>query len=401
MPTWESFDAFLDDVEQAADDQRQELVDDLLRSRSEWPWINGKKATFIYTSLGAQNVALNLDTIDADPPFDPMERIPGTTLWHVTREFDPDALLDYLLAIDDPMTPLATERDIVGRITDHWRMDPRNPNRMVTAQTSVSVLRMKQARPYPDWTKMHRVGRGTVTEHRIDSNQLGFRNRSVWVYTPAEYNDTETGNTTYPLLILQDGQWCNGPLQIPYIADTLIKHNHMQPVIIAMIQSGDQRDRIKTYVSNDKHYNFLLLELLPFLQSEYRIDSTNLGIGGVAVGAIAAAHAALKNPAVFSHLAMISPPLGRGIAQDQLRMYVERFENARVLPERIFHSVGRFETRARFLLPARALNAVLNARDDVAYEYTEIGSGHGLVAFRSIFPEAMAWTFPGEALAKA
>jgi len=41
------------------------------------------------------------------------------------------------------------------------------------------------------------------------------------------------------------------------------------------------------------------------------------------------------------------------------------------------------------------LYGVLSKRDDVAYKYTEIGSGHGLVAFRSIFPEALQWAFPG------
>ena len=397
MPDWDTFDAFLKEAMDTPIDERQQVVDGLLRSRSEWPWIKGNRATFIYTSVAARRVALNLDTIEADPPFDPMTKMEGTTLWHVTREFADDDLLDYLLAIDDPMTPLETETDIVGRISAHWRIDPRNPNKMVTNQLSVSVLRMQGARPYPDWTKMHQVPRGEVNEHTIDSRQLGFSDRKLWVYTPAEYNEQQTGRLMYPLLILQDGQWCMGPLQIPYIADALIKNQRMEPIIIAMVQSGDQRDRIRTFVSNDKHYQFLLLELLPFLQSHYRVDSTNLGIGGVAVGAIAAAHAALKNPAVFSHLAMISPPLGRGIAQGQLRAYIERFTNARALPERIFQSVGRYETRSRFYLPAQALHSVLIRRDDIAYEYTEIGSGHGLVAFRSIFPEAMAFTFPGEA----
>jgi len=392
---WDTFDAFLEQAQSTPVDERQALVDNLLRGRSEWPWINGKRATFIYTSLAAERVALNLDTIETDPPFDPMTQLEGTTLWYVTRAFTDDDLLDYLLAVDDPMTPLANDKNIMQRITDHWQVDPRNPAKMVTAQMTVSVLRMSGARPFPDWTKMHRVPRGNIEEHSIDSNQLGFNNRKVWVYTPPGYEPD--ADTQYPLLILQDGQWCVGPLQIPHMTDTLIKHNRMEPVIIAMVQSGDQRDRIKNYVSNDKHYLFLLMELLPFLQTHYPIDSTNLGIGGVAVGAIAAAHAALKNPAVFTHLAMISPPLGRGIAQDQLREYIDRFENANALPRRVFQSVGRYETRSRFYLPARALQAVLSKRDDVAYKYTEIGSGHGLIAFRSIFPEALAWIYSSKA----
>ncbi|MFW5748408.1 MAG: alpha/beta hydrolase-fold protein [Chloroflexota bacterium] len=393
MPNWESFDAFLREAEQTPVDQRQELVDALLRERLDWPWVQGKRATFIYVSMGAQHVALNLDTIERDPPFAPMAHLDGTTLWHVTGEFEEDDLLDYLLAIDDPLTPLATERDMVGRIARHWRVDPLNTTRMNTAQMNVSVLRMGKARPFPDWSKFNQVKRGKITEHSIDSMQLGFTGRKLWVYTPPDYETSGQG-MMYPLLIFQDGQWGVGPLQIPHIADALIKHGHMQPVIIAMTQSGDQKDRIKNFVSNDRHYTHILTELLPFLQTQYRIDSADLGVGGVAVGGQRVA--ALKNPAVFNHLILISPPLGKGIAQEQLRTYAGRFKDARVLPGRIFQSVGRYETRSRFYLPAQVLNRILSQRPDVAYQYIEIGSGHGLVGFRSVLPEALSWIFPGE-----
>ena len=112
MPQWKTFDAFMAEVQQAkSNGQRQALVDELLDERPEWPWVTGNNATFIFNSLGERkSVALNLDTIKADPPFAPMTNLAGTSLWYVTREFASDDLLDYLLAIDDPMTPLATEQ---------------------------------------------------------------------------------------------------------------------------------------------------------------------------------------------------------------------------------------------------------------------------------------------------
>jgi enterochelin esterase-like enzyme len=130
------------------------------------------------------------------------------------------------------------------------------------------------------------------------------------------------------------------------------------------------------------------------VQAQYRIDATNLGIGGVAVGAIAAAHAALKNPAVFERLIMISAPLGKGPDQEKLEQIVKRFQEAKVLPKRIFQSVGRYEARARFIRPAEALSEILKARPDVEYHFVQIGSGHGLVGFKSILPEALTWAFP-------
>lgn len=277
-------------------------------------------------------------------------------------------------------------------MSNYWRVDPRNPLKMNTAQLNVSVLRMGSARPFPDWQRMPNVTRGRIYEHVMNSAQLGFSGRKLWVYTPPGYE--HSAGQAYPLLIFQDGQWASGPLQLPFVADALIKHGRLEPMVVAMIQSGTQQERLQEYVLSDRYYAFTLLELLPFVQTQYRIDATNLGIGGVAVGAIAAAHAALKNPAVFERLIMISAPLGKGPDQDKLEQIVKRFGEAKVLPKRIFQSVGRYEARARFIRPAENLRDILSARGDVDYRFTEIGSGHGLVGFKSILPEALAWAFP-------
>ncbi|HRF94676.1 MAG TPA: hypothetical protein PLZ51_05775, partial [Aggregatilineales bacterium] len=110
MPNWTTFEAFLKEAQTLPADKRQSLVDDLLRERIYWPWVNGNMVTFIYSAPNTVRVALNLDTIKTDPPFAPMQRLEGTSLFYVTRQFERDDLLDYLLAINDPMTPLAQER---------------------------------------------------------------------------------------------------------------------------------------------------------------------------------------------------------------------------------------------------------------------------------------------------
>jgi len=74
---------------------------------------------------------------------------------------------------------------------------------------------------------------------------------------------------------------------------------------------------------------------------------------------------------------------------------MRRFDDTERLPARIFHSVGRYESSARFKKPARELREILNRRrTETNYQYVEIGSGHSLVAFRSVLPEALAWTIP-------
>jgi enterochelin esterase family protein len=394
MARWTSFNQFLNEAQAATPDNRQTLVDELLREHPETPWVDGTLVTFLFTGVGVERVAVNLDIIENDPPFIPMTRLEGTTLWYAQRRFRPDDLLDYLIVVDDPMTPLAEEKNLLQRIARHWRIDPRNPIRMSTAQMEVSVLHMPKARPFPDWSRFN-VPRGQIFEHEFSSVQMHFEKRKLWVYTPPGY-DPQT--STYPLLVLFDGQWMLGPLQVPYIADALVKHQRMQPTVIAMLQSGNQAQRVQEFVSNDRHYAAILTELLPFLQDAYALDATDLGVGGVDVGAIAAAYCALRNPAVFSHLIMLSPPLGRGQAQERLVEYADRFASARLLPQRIFQSVGRYENRKRFYDPGLALGLILQRREiergDIDHEFIEIGSGHGLVAFKAAFPEALAHIFP-------
>lgn len=394
MADWTTFDEFLAAVQAAPETERPALVDVLLSEQTQWPWISGPNATFALRRAGTTSAALNLDTIQADPPFAPMTQLPGTDFWYVTYPFEPDDLLDYMIAIDDPGTPLSAERDLAARVALHWGTDPLNSRRMETAQMNVSVLRMPEARPFPDWTSFRAVQRGHVYEHTLGSQEIGFIDRRVWVYTPPGY---ETSPVPYPLLILQDGQWAIGPLQAPAVADALIKHGRMQPALIAMVQSGAQDERVREYTASERYTSFLLAELLPFLQMNYAVDAANVGIGGVDLGGVAAIHAALRSPAVFSRLIMISPPLGRGVGQDVLRELVSRLEVAPDLPGRVFQAVGRYEAKGRFLRPALALRDRLSLRRDLDYSFVEMGSGHGLVGFRSVLPEALAHAFPGGA----
>ncbi len=393
---WNSFIQFLCEIYQLPAEERQSAADELLSTRVDWPWVERDRATFVYDSTTAHRVAVNLDIVNRDPPFENLVRLEDTSLWYFQRFFDRDALVDYMYAIDDPGTPLAQEVNLMDRVQRFWQSDPLNSLSVQTAQVSTSVLKMPRARPVPSWRAMTAVPRGNVYRHRFSSKRLGFTDRYLWVYTPPGYvhNDSQV----YPLLILMDGQWALSVLEAPYIADALIKHGRMEPVIIAMLAAGSQSERVTEYIGNDNHYALVVAELLPFLQTEYRIEPVNLGLGGVGEGAVAAAHAALKNPAIFAHLIIISPPLGGKPALNKLREYAERFRDSPLLPRRIFQSVGRYEHDMRYYQPALALRGILERRmaQDPAlrYKFVELGSGHSLVAFKSVMPEALAHVFP-------
>lgn len=376
--------------------ERQLLVDELLETQQPWPWVERDRATFAYDSWTAQSVALNIDIVNRDPPFEKMVRLEETSLWYFQRYFERDALVDYMFAVDDPGTPLAQEIDLMDRVGKFWLADPLNALSIRASQVDSSVLQMPRARPFPNWQSMAAVPRGRIYRHRFSSRQLGFEDRSLWVYTPPGY---EAGDgRDYGLLMLMDGQWAMNMLEAPYIADALIKHGRMQPIIIAMLAAGSQSQRMIEYVGNDKHYAMIAAELLPYLQAEHRIDPLDLGLGGFGEGAVAAAYAALKNPSIFRHLIMISPPLGRGPALPLLKGFAQRFRDLPILPGRVFQSVGRYENDLRFYQPALALRGILERRmshdPDLVYQFVELGSGHSLAAFKSVLPEALAHAFP-------
>ena len=62
-----------------------------------------------------------------------------------------------------------------------------------------------------------------------------------------------------------DGQWAMNIIEVPYIADALIKHGRMEPIIIAMLAGGTQSERVAEYVGNDKHYALIAAELAAIL----------------------------------------------------------------------------------------------------------------------------------------
>ena len=65
---------------------------------------------------------------------------------------------------------------------------------------------------------------------------------AVYGFIPRRVYEDEPGRD-YPLLVLLDGQWMVGPVQVPFIADALIKHGRLEPVVIAMSESGGAGQR--------------------------------------------------------------------------------------------------------------------------------------------------------------
>jgi predicted alpha/beta superfamily hydrolase len=149
--------------------------------------------------------------------------------------------------------------------------------------------------------------------------------RDLIVYLPPGYHE-EPGRR-FPVLYLHDGQNLFDPTtsfipgmdwHVGHTADDFILTRAVQPLIIVGIYNVG-KVRIYEYTPTkaprlgggraDRYAKFIIQEVMPFIQREYRVLSgaPNTGIGGSSLGGLLSLYAGLKLPDVFGRLAALSP----------------------------------------------------------------------------------------------
>ncbi|GAB3637612.1 alpha/beta hydrolase-fold protein [Hymenobacter arcticus] len=150
------------------------------------------------------------------------------------------------------------------------------------------------------------------------------RTRRVWVYLPPGY---EGGTQRYPVLYLQDGQNVfdqytsfAGEWGVDETLDALAASG-LDPrgcVVVAVDNGGRHRldeyspwrnKRVKRGGEGAQYVDFLVDTLKPYIDHHYRTqparDST--GVAGSSMGGLLATYAALRYPAVFGRVGVLSP----------------------------------------------------------------------------------------------
>lgn len=165
----------------------------------------------------------------------------------------------------------------------------------------------------------------TFRKHEKFTSQVLKNQRDLVVYLPPGYEKQDARR--FPVLYLHDGQnlfdrstafvpgmdW-----QVGETADHMIGTDAVEPLIIVGIYNlGEQR--ISEYTPTrvpklgggraDRYGKFLIDELKPFIDREYRThrDSANTGLGGSSLGGLVSLYVGLKFPHVFGRLAALSP----------------------------------------------------------------------------------------------
>lgn len=148
--------------------------------------------------------------------------------------------------------------------------------------------------------------------------------RDLIVYTPPGYADEPSRH--FPVLYLHDGQNLFDPTtsfipgqdwRVGQTADHGIRTSAVEPLIIVGIYNTKARVReyTPTHVPKlgggraDRYAKFLLEEVQPFVEREYRTlpGPQNTGIGGSSLGGLASLYIGLKHSSIFGRIAALSP----------------------------------------------------------------------------------------------
>jgi enterochelin esterase-like enzyme len=245
-----------------------------------------------------------------------------------------------------------------------------------------------------------------------------FRNtRYLRIWLPPGYDDASNAGRHYPVLYLNDGQnlfetstaFAGVEWQVDETADRLIREGTVPPMIFVGIDNTG-KERIREYMPfrsmhprmlrvRGRYYpDFLIKEVMPFVQRNYRIATgpENTGLGGSSLGALIALYTAIARPGLIGRLLLESPSLWASG-----RQLVKESRSVRIWPERMFLAVGSAEAgsaeRSRTVVDdVRELAAVM--RRAVLSEsrlrlVVKDGAGHNEAAWAERFPEALRFLY--------
>lgn len=239
--------------------------------------------------------------------------------------------------------------------------------------------------------------------------------RTIRVYLPPGYDARESASTKYPALYLNDGfaAFTERALDAPRQLDELIRAGGVLPFILIGIDNAasipgarnPDHDRAAEYLPypdalepdlpsplGQRYPEFLFGEVMPLVERSFRVDPSEVGLGGSSYGAIAALYSAVAPPRRISKLLLESPPLflfGERLTREAARA---------TWPPQVYVGIGTRETPDEEISAkgSRAIASFVAAAKEggalVMLNEVE-GAGHDSAAWRARFPAAIRFLF--------
>jgi predicted alpha/beta superfamily hydrolase len=250
-------------------------------------------------------------------------------------------------------------------------------------------------------------------EVRALSSKVFHNVRMLRVWLPPGYRSPEHRREHYPVLYLNDGQdvfdactsiFNHQEWRADETATALIRSRKIPAMIIVGIDNAGKTERPKEYLPfpddtlkpllatvHGKDYpRFLVDEVMPFIEREYRADPApaNTGLGGSSYGAGIALYTVMERPGRFGKLLLESPSV---YAHDNYLL--RRAEGFTQWPAKIFVGVGSV---AEPVDDVRRIKKMLR-RDGFGRErllvLEKAGGEHNENAWAERFPSALEFLY--------
>lgn len=204
----------------------------------------------------------------------------------------------------------------------------------------------------------------------------------IYVGLPRSYSDSVQ---TYPVLYIMDAEGAFGTYT--EISRLLSLNNEVPELIIVGIAYGvsfneyfyyRQRDYTPTAVDEfpgsggGKNFlSFIHKELIPFIDTEYRVKKSERAISGFSYGGLFVLYALFHEPQIFNryHAGSSAFWWDNYVTFEYEQKY---FEKSSKLPLKLFLTAGSLEDQGGHLKPLKQFTQILNSREYSGLEFKSI-----------------------------
>lgn len=342
----QTFQSFIDRLKTLPENQRPVVADSFMKTTGDFPLIDHDTLAHFLFYQPARSVKMAGDATGWQPAIN-FSWIPGCDLWYCTRDYEADARLDYKLVINDT----------------NWIPDPKNPHTCLGGWGPNSELRMPAWKSPPEVNTHAEILHGTLIDTAFHS-QLLNNTRNIKIYLPSGYPDAQE---VYPVVLFHDGPDYLSLGKAATVLDYLIARKMMVPVVGIFVPPVE-RDPEYAGLKMDFFTRFIVEELMPFIDSHYRIskDPSKRAMVGASNGGNIALYIGMRHPEQFGRIAAQSSNI--------VPVIQKYFEKGPKLNLELYLDIGTYDIAA--LIPmVRDFKKILETRR-YRFEYKEIHEGH-------------------------
>ena len=322
--------------------------------------VNGRRVTF--TAPTNASAIIGDFTDDADRP------IPLSAGQSVTLEFGLGAHIEY--AFLDGQGQRMADPDNASGANHPWYKEYR------------SVSLAGYAPPLePDVT----APQGRTESLSWVSTLLGGTRRA-YIHLPHHYDSARA----YPVFYVQDGVAFRRTGRLGALHDTLVWQGRISPTVLVFLEPDD---RTVEYFFNPRYPEYLLLEVLPRIETQFAVSKNReeRGLWGASLGGLASLWTAMQHSDTFGRViaqsAAIQGQPNQTYRRGAAEWLLEQYRAAPLLPLELSIDCGQLE----WLLGANRRFAGMLFDKGYQHQYLEHPSGHNWVSWRSGMAAHLEW----------